>query len=76
MLDKEANNIYFDLFEEIKKREKNGIQGDDIDKFMKEYGYEPNENDIDLLMNRFDSKKIGVIDYGEFIDEIRPMNFC
>ena len=43
---------------------------------MKEYGYEPNENDIDLLMNRFDSKKIGVIDYGEFIDEIRPMNFC
>ena len=76
LLDKEANNIYFDLFEEIKKREKNGIQGDDIDKFMKEYGYEPNENDIDLLMNRFDSKKIGVIDYGEFIDEIRPMNFC
>ena len=76
LLDKEANNIYFDLFEEIKKREKNGIQGDDIDKFMKEYGYEPNENDIDLIMNRFDSKKIGVIDYGEFIDEIRPMNFC
>ena len=76
LLDKEANNIYFDLFEEIKKREKNGIQGDDIDKFMKEYGYELNENDIDLLMNRFDSKKIGVIDYGEFIDEIRPMNFC
>ena len=76
LLDKEANNIYFDLFEEIKKREKNGIQGDDIDKFMKEYGYKPNENDIDLLMNRFDSKKIGVIDYGEFIDEIRPMNFC
>ena len=76
LLDKEANNIYFDLFEEIKKREKNGIQGDDIDKFMKEYGYEPNENDIYLLMNRFDSKKIGVIDYGEFIDEIRPMNFC
>ena len=76
LLDKEANNIYFDLFEEIKKREKNGIQGDDIDKFMKEYVYESNENDIDLLMNRFDSKKIGVIDYGEFIDEIRPMNFC
>ncbi len=76
LLDKEANNIYFDLFEEIKKREKNGIQGDDIDKFMKEYGYEPNENDIDSLMNRFDSKKLGVIDYGEFIDEIRPMNFC
>ena len=76
LLDNESNNIYYDLFEGFKKIDKNGIQNDDIEKFMKEYGYDINENHIDIIMERIDKNKDGLIDYGEFISEIRPMNFC
>ena len=76
LLDKSAQNIYYDLFEEIKQVNKLGIDGEDIDKFMKENEYDIKEEETEIIMTKMDKNKDNLIDYSEFIDEIRPMNFC
>ena len=76
LIEKSANNIFFDLFESIKKENKSGIEKDDIDKFMKDNEYDITNDDIDIIMEKMDKNHDGIIDYGEFIAEIRPMNFC
>ena len=75
LIEKASDNIFYDLFESIKKANKSGIERDDIAKFMKENGYDINDDDIDIIMERMDINKDNLIDYGEFIDQIRPMNF-
>ena len=76
LIEKACDNIFYDLFEEIKKENKSGIEKDDVEKFMKENGYDINENDIGIIMEKMDRNKDDLIDYGEFIDQIRPMYFC
>ena len=76
LLDKTAQNIYYDLFEEIKQKEKLGIEKEDIDKFMKENECDIKEEEVCIIMEKMDKNKDRLIDYSEFIDEIRPMNFC
>ena len=75
MITKAANNIYFDLFEDIKKENKPGIQRDDIDKFMNENGYNVKDDEIDVIMEKMDKNKDGVIDYEEFIGEVQFKNY-
>ena len=75
-LNKVTNNIYFDLFQAIKKENKLGIEKDDIYKFMKNNEYNINEGDIDIIFERMDKNKDNLIDYSEFIDEIKSSNFC
>ena len=75
-MDKSAQNIYYDLFEEIKQGNKLGINREDIDKFMKENEYNNKEEETEIIMAKMDKNKDNLIDYSEFIDEIRPMNFC
>ena len=67
-----SNNIFFDLFGEIKKVNMNGIQSDDISKFMKENDHQVKYDEIDIIMERMDKNKDGIIDYQEFINEIQP----
>ena len=43
---------------------------------MKENGYDIKEGDTDIIMEKMDKNKDDLIDYGEFIDQIRPMYFC
>ena len=72
-----AENIEFsgiDLFNKIKKNYSVGIYKEDIGNFMKKNKYKLNNNEIELLMDRFDKNKNGMIDYKEFIMEISPMN--
>ena len=76
LIEKACDNIFYDLFEEIKKENKSGIEKDDIEKFMKENGYDIKEGDTDIIMEKMDKNKDDLIDYGEFIDQIRPMYFC
>ena len=76
LLDKTAQNIYYDLFEEIKQKDKLGIEKEDIDKFMKENEYNIKDEEVCIIMEKMDKNKDRLIDYSEFIDEIRPMNFC
>ena len=76
LLNEATNNIYYDLFEAIKKEKKLGIEKDDIDKFMKENGYDIKEDEIEIIFEKMDKNKDSQIDYSEFIDEIKPMNFC
>ena len=76
LIEKACDNIFYDLFDEIKKENKSGIEKDDIEKFMKENGYDIKEGDTDIIMEKMDKNKDDLIDYGEFIDQIRPMHFC
>lgn len=71
MISEAADNIYFDLFEDIKKGNKPGIQRDDIDKFMKENGYEAKNDEIEIIMGKMDKNNDGIIDYEEFIGEVK-----
>ena len=64
----------FDLFNKIKKNYSVGIYKEDIANFMKKNKYKLNSNEIELIMDRFDKNKNGMIDYKEFIIEISPMN--
>ena len=75
MISEAADNIYFDLFEDIKKGDKPGIQRDDIDKFMKENGYEVKNDEIEIIMGKMDKNNDGIIDYEEFIGEVRAKNY-
>ena len=76
VLNEATNNIYYDLFESIKKRNKLGIENDDIETFMKENEYDVKEEELNIIMEKMDKNRDGLIDYSEFIDEIKPMNFC
>ena len=53
-----------------------GIEKDDIDKFMKENGYDIKEDEIEIIFEKMDKNRDSQIDYSEFIDEIKSMNFC
>ena len=63
-----------DLFNKIKKNYSVGIYKEDIANFMKKYKYKLSNKEIELIMNRFDKNKNGMIDYKEFIVEISPIN--
>lgn len=76
VLNEATNNIYYDLFESIKKGNKLGIEKDDIETFMKENGYDIKEDEVNIIMEEMDKNRDSLIDYSEFIDEIKPMNFC
>ena len=76
LIEQASNNIFYDLFESIKKENMSGIGRDDIEKFLKENEYDIKDNDIDIIMEKMDKNRDSLIDYGEFIAEIRPMNFC
>ena len=67
-----ADNNFYDLFGEIKKGNKPGIQRDDIDKFMKENGYNAKNYEIEKIMEKMDKNKDNIIDYEEFISEFQP----
>jgi Ca2+-binding EF-hand superfamily protein len=64
----------FDLFNKIKKNYSVGIYKEDIANFMKKNKYKLNNNEIELLMDRFDKNKNGMIEYKEFIIEISPIS--
>ena len=64
----------FDLFNKIKKNYSIGIYKEDIANFMKKNKYKLDNKEIELLMNRFDKNKNGMIDYKEFIIEISPIS--
>ena len=76
VLNEATNNIYYDLFESIKKGNKLGIEKDDIETFMKENEYDIKEEEVNIIMEKMDKNRDSLIDYSEFIDEIKPMNFC
>ena len=76
VLNEATNNIYYDLFESIKKGNKLGIEKDDIETFMKENEYDIKEDEVNIIMEKMDKNRDSLIDYSEFIDEIKPMNFC
>ena len=75
LIENASDNIFYDLFESIKKENKSGIERDDINKFMKENGYDIKDDDVNIIMEKIDKNKDDLIDYGEFIDQIRPMNY-
>ena len=64
----------FDLFNKIKKNYSVGIYKEDIANFMKKNKYKLSNNEIELLMDRFDKNKNGMIEYKEFIIEISPIS--
>ena len=72
MISMMADNIFYDIFGEIKKENKPGIQKDDIGKFMKENGYDIKDYEIGIIMEKMDKNKDSIIDYEEFISEIQP----
>jgi Ca2+-binding EF-hand superfamily protein len=72
MINMSDDNICNDLFGGIKKENKPGIEKDDIDKFMRENGYNIKDNEILIIMEKMDKNKDDIIDYGEFISEINP----
>ena len=76
VLNEATNNIYYDLFESIKKGNKLGIEKDDIETFMKENEYDIKEDEVNIILEKMDKNRDSLIDYSEFIDEIKPMNFC
>ena len=63
-----------DLFNKIKKNYSVGIYKEDIANFMKKNDYKLNNKEIELLMERFDKNKNGIIDYKEFMLEIAPIS--
>ena len=74
ILSENEDHSGFDLFNKIKKNYSIGIYKEDIANFMKKNKYKLNNKEIELLMERFDKNKDGMIDYKEFIIEISPMN--
>ena len=64
----------FDLFNKIKKSYSIGIYKEDISNFMKQNKYELSNGELELLMERFDKNKDGMIDYKEFLNEITPID--
>ena len=64
----------YDLFNKIKKNYSIGIYKEDIANFMKKNKRNLTNKEIELLMDRFDKNKDGMIDYKEFLNEITPMN--
>ena len=72
MINMADDSICNDLFGGIKKENKPGIEKDDIDKFMRENGYNIKDYEISIIMEKMDKNKDGKIDYGEFISEITP----
>ena len=65
---------FSDLFNKIKKNYSVGIYKEDIANFMKKNDYKLNNKEIELLMERFDKNKNGIIDYKEFMLEIAPIS--
>ena len=63
----------FDLFNKIKKSYSIGIYKEDISNFMKKYKYKISNAEIELIMERFDKNRDGMIDYKEFLNEISPI---
>ena len=64
----------FDLFNKIKKNYSIGIYKEDLSNFMKKNKHRLNNRDIELLMERFDKNKDGMIDFKEFLSEISPLD--
>ena len=67
--------IYYcveNIFNALKKNNKNGIDENDINNFMKMNGRKLCHYEVELLMDRFDKNKDGIIDFDEFFNEIRP----
>ena len=65
----------YDLFNKIKKNYSIGIYKEDISNFMKKNNkHRLSNGEIELLMERFDKNKDGMIDYKEFLNEITPMD--
>jgi Ca2+-binding EF-hand superfamily protein len=64
----------FDLFNNIKKSYSIGIYKEDIANFMRKNKHRLSNGEIELLMERFDKNKDGLVDYKEFLSEISPMN--
>ena len=75
LIENASDNIFYDVFDSIKKENKSGIERDDITKFMKENGHDIKDDDVDIIMEKMDKNRDNLIDYAEFIDQIRPMNF-
>ena len=68
-----GKNSGLNLFNKIKKSYSVGIYKEDISKFMKKNKYKINISELELLMERFDKNKDGMIDYKEFLNEISPI---
>ena len=71
-IEEESNG--FDLFNKIKKNYSIGIYKEDLANFMKKNKHRLNNRDIELLMERFDKNKDGMIDFKEFLSEISPLD--
>ena len=63
----------FDLFNKIKKSYSIGIYKEDISNFMKKFKYKISNAERELIMERFDKNRDGMIDYKEFLNEISPI---
>ena len=64
----------FDLYNKIKKNYSMGIYKEDIANFMKKNKYILTNRENELLMERFDKNKDGLIDYKEFLNQISPIS--
>ena len=67
--------IYYcveNLFNSLKKNNKDGIDENDIYEFMKNNGRKLYDFEVELLMDRFDKNKDELIDFAEFYNEIKP----
>ena len=71
-IEEECNG--FDLFNKIKKNYSIGIYKEDLANFMKKNKHRLNNRDIELLMERFDKNKDGMIDFKEFLSEISSLD--
>jgi Ca2+-binding EF-hand superfamily protein len=60
------------LFNSLKKNYNNGLDQEDICNFMETNGRKLCQYEIDLLMEKFDKNKDGLIDFDEFFSEISP----
>ena len=60
------------LFNSLKKNYNNGLDQEDVCNFMETNGRKLCQYEIDLLMEKFDKNKDGLIDFDEFFSEISP----
>ena len=60
------------LFNCWKKKDKKGLDEDDINIFMETNGRKLYQYEVELLMERFDKNKDGIIDFDEFFNEVIP----